>query len=124
MWSPVPSSSGNSEEAFLVPIISREKFEEIVKNCLATYCDEKVSDTTRNVDPDGYLKVRTVTWYYKPYTFEARCLLTGIRESPIFAPLGFIAKLDGDAEEEKLRSTHDLAKKITKANLMREAGIV
>lgn len=107
-----------------MPVITKEKFEEIVKNCLARHCDQKVSDTTRNVDPDGYLKVRTVTWYYKPYTFEARCLLTGIREAPIFAPLGFIAKLDGDTEEEKLKSGEDLAEKITKANLMREAGIV
>ena len=107
-----------------MPIISREKFEEIVKNCLASYCDEKVSDTTRNVDPDGYLKLRTVTWYYKPYTFEARCLLTGYTDSPIFAPLGFIAKLDGHTEEEKLKSGEDLAEKILKANFMRDAGIV
>lgn len=107
-----------------MPTISKEKFEEIVKNCLAKYCDKKVSDTTRNVDPDGYLKVRTVTWYYKPYTFEARCLLTGIRDSPIFAPLGFMAKLDGDSEEEKLRTGEDLAEKISKAKFMRKAGIV
>lgn len=105
-------------------IMTREKFDEVLENCLAKYCDRKISDTTENIDPDGYNKARTVIWYYKPYTFKAGYLFGGNKEFPNFVPLCLTARLDGDTEEEKLKTGDDLAEKILKVNFMRKAGIV
>jgi len=105
-------------------MITREKFDEVVRNCLAKFCDEEVMDETKNVDPDGYLKMRTVIWRYKPYRFQAKYMFGGTEESPIWVPLNFTATLDGSMEEAKLESTEALADKICKAKIMREAGMV
>lgn len=105
-------------------IIAKENFERAIRECLSRFCDKEISDTTENVDPEGYNKVRTVIWHYKPYTFKAAYIFGGDKEYPNFAPLGIMARLDGSSEEEKLRTGNDLVEKIQKANLMREAGMV
>ena len=105
-------------------IIPKENFERAIEECLGRFCDKEISDTTENVDPDGYNKVRTVIWHYKPYTFKAAYIFGGSKEYPNFCPLGIMARLDGSSEEEKLRTGNDLVNTIQKANLMREAGMV
>ena len=105
-------------------LISKEKFEKMLNECLAKFCDREISDATENLDPEGYNKVRTVIWYYKPYTFTARYVFGGSEECPNYVPLGIMAKLDGATEEEKLGTGKDLVEKVGKANLMREAGMV
>lgn len=107
-----------------MPVITKAGFEEIISNCLAKYCDRKISDTTLNIDPDGYIKARTIIWYYKPYTFKAGYLFGGNKKFPSFVPFAFTAKQDGDTEPEKLKTGDDLAEKILKAIFMRKAGIV
>lgn len=105
-------------------LISKEKFDKLIEKCLAKFCDKKIIETIENVDPEGYNKVRTVIWYFKPYTFKVGYIFGGNKEHPNFCPLGITARLDGSSKEEKLRTGNDLVEKIQKANLMREAEIV
>ncbi len=105
-------------------IMTKEKFESAIDNALKKYCDKKIADTTENVDPDGYTKIRTVIWYFKPYTFSAKYLFGGPKEHPTFVPLGMTARLDGEDEDQPLKTGGDIAEKILKAKIMRVAEMV
>lgn len=105
-------------------MMSKKKFDSVIDNALKKYCDKKISDTTKNVDPDGYNKIRTIIWFFGPYTFTAKYIFGGPKEYPTFAPLGITARMDGETEEQLLKDGNALAEKIAKAKIMREAGIV
>jgi len=108
----------------MATMMNKKKFDSMIDNALKKYCDKKISDTTENVDPDGYNKVRTIIWSFGPYTFTAKYMFGGPKEYPTFAPLGIRARMDGETEEQPLKDGDALAEKIAKAQIMREAGIV
>ena len=105
-------------------LISKKNFEKMLNECLAKFCDKRIIETIENIDPEGYNKMRTVIWYYRPYTFHVKYLLGGSEECPNFLPVKFTTRLDGDTEEQKLETGNDLIQQIQKAQVMREAGIV
>ncbi|GAG92500.1 unnamed protein product [marine sediment metagenome] len=108
----------------MTTMMNKKKFDSVIDNALKKYCDKKISDTTENVDPDGYNKVRIVIWFFRPYTFTAKYIFGGLKEYPTFAPLGITARMDGETEEQPLKDGDALAEKIAKAQVMREAGMV